>query len=182
MEKESKDILKKVARTVMAKETILKVSLLPASRLHRLLQKLYLAPKSKKLILRPLSFANMMRISELSIDIELTDLSFTTLQRIMINHGADIAEILAIAANSRKSPPTEDEIQFFLDNLTKEERMQLLDYVVQEHDLTSFAKSIILIKGINVLEMKDASATSASKVSPMDQEEIIAPGVLSAAL
>jgi hypothetical protein len=78
-----------------------------------------------------------------------------------------MARIIAMAIVNRKEDPPRELIDFFMSNLTTTELHKIVSLVIKQMDVVNFMKSIILLKGTNILQ---------STMNPVEQRSQIASG------
>ena len=82
-------------------------------------------------------------------------------------HGGSLAQIIAVARQNNKYPVNEKRVRFILQNFTTKEMMGVLSLVLKQMDLTNFMSSIILVRGLNVLDSQTIAPVSLAKENEM---------------
>jgi hypothetical protein len=168
-----KETLQAVADAALQEPVIMDVDVKPQSRFFALLQKYGLKPKVRTLTIHPIVMGNLIRISKLLIDIDMTVFDLKQLlesnYQAMAKYGDHVVQVVAIAVHNGKSEPPRELVEFIRYNFTSHELLAVLGLVAKQMNVMSFMSSIISIKGMNVL-------TSQKEMSPISQGEIIAPG------
>ena len=176
-----KEVLKQVSDVATQKPVELVVDVLPANIIYRYLQRWKVLPAKRTFTIRPITYGNLIRISNLllSIDIKVFDMKnlLESNYNAITQHGESVARVVAIAIHNSRDEPPASLTRFILFNFTSQEMLSTLNIVLQQMNVTSFMSSIISIRGLNVLESGIASVSSVSEVSPKDQGSQIAPGI-----
>jgi hypothetical protein len=167
------DVLKLVSDTVTQKPTKFKVHILKPTKRERVLFFFGLKKRYQLFEIKPLCLGTTMRISKLLLSIdtkevkkdELIDVALNLMSKSKIQ-----AKIIALAVTNSERLPDIKLVKFLLFNLNSKELNDLVNIVIGGMDITNFLKSIISVRGAHVL----------SQMSPTDQVEKIAPGILSA--
>jgi hypothetical protein len=163
-------VLKASAEAILDKTRTITVDVKPQTWFERLAMRMGWMAKQRKFDVKPLCLGSVMRISKLFLDIEDDALKNNLLNgTYTLINGATPHVIQAVAigiCNSRKEP-SKKLLRFIENNFTQEELLCLFQVVYQQMDIQSFLRSIILIKGTNVLQMQ---------MSPTDQGRDIASG------
>lgn len=168
-------ILSSVADMVTQQPVELEVDIAPRNRMHAVLQQWGILPKKKVLVIRPIYYGTLIRISQLLLGIDMSKYDISHVHEsnytIIRDHGIAIATIIAEAIHNRRSAAPERLVSFIMDNFTNKELLSTLLIVLQQMNIKDFMTSIISVRGMNVLERKTASAKIAenNEVSPMDQ-------------
>lgn len=160
--------LQQVAPALLQKPVSLKVDVRHYG-VAGLLQKCGLLAKQKTFDIHPINFGTMIKISDVmvGIDMSIYDLNqiLESNYQMLSRHGKSVAKIVAYAIVNRQQEPSERLVRTILNSFTSAELVGTLAIVLKQMDVTSFMKSIISMKGTNLLKM-----------SPVDQGSAIAPG------
>jgi len=152
MKEEEKTQLSNTAAAVTDEATIIQIDILHPTWWQRLLRK-----RKRAFKLSPATLGTLVKISRelLSIEIEEADKSNIMLltQKLMLAHSSRMAKVVAIAIVNSKADPPQSLIEFLEYNLNAEELATVAMHVVNKMDINSFVRSIISIKGVNILEM-----------------------------
>lgn len=183
-----RETLENVVDAALQEPKVLKVDINPVNKVHGWLQKWNILPKKKTFVLHPIFLGSLTRISKLLLSIELKipvngqgdarELLQANYESI-VQHTDKLATIVAIAIHNKKSSPPASLVRFITWNFTSQEMLAVVTLVLQQMDLVSFMKSIISIRGLNVLaipENANASPAKAEEVSLNEPGGIIAPG------
>lgn len=158
----SNDSLKQTAEVILEEPTILQIDVKPTGRVHSLLQKYNWLPRQRRFKIKPINTGTVIKISKIFVRIDTSIYKKVNLNdgnlQIMAMHGEDLARIIAYAIVNRERSPSKWLIKFILNNFSAKEVLAVLAIVLKQMDLENFMKSIISVKGINVLT-----------VSPTDQ-------------
>lgn len=177
------EILNQVASVATQKPIELEVDILPANSVHRLLQRWKVLSLKRVFIMRPITYGNLIRISNLllGIDMKVFDMKnpLESNYQAITQHAETIAKVVAIAIHNSRSEPPATLARFILFNFTSDEMLSTLSIVLKQMNVAGFMSSIISIRGLNVLESGIVSAmnVSGNEMSPMDQGSQIAPGI-----
>lgn len=173
------DILGPVADTVTGKAIRFEVTIRPQNKWHAWLIKKGWRPKKKEFTIQPIVLGNLMQISRLLLTIDTEALqgkiTLEGLYKLISSHSDTVIRVLAIAIQGTRSDPESSLIRLITDNLTTEESMKLLRYLLTQMDLKNFTNSIISIRGLSALQ-NAGQRKEENEVSPMSQRSQIAPG------
>ena len=168
MQKNTQDILSRVADAVNEKAVSFQISIIAQNRLQKWFQQLGWMPMKKEFLIRPIVLGNLIRISKLLLTINpqaITGKNFLDIGHKMIaDHADTMAIIIAIAIQNNRHEPSAKLVAIIKNNLSSRELYELLAYVLDKMDLKNFISSIISIRGLNVLD--DAEQ---NEVSPKSQ-------------
>lgn len=170
---QTNDILQAVPDTLTEEPISFSLDILPRNKWHKWAQEnKYLSrffPKKKEYSIRPITYANLERISKLLAGVDLEGLNQeATVNEIgmplLAQHGDLIPKAVAIAiANSRRMPPASlvEEIKY---NLTPKESLVLVLIVLKQMDVQSFLHTIVYFKGMRLhgSEKKNDERSAAS--------------------
>lgn len=164
--------LKQVSDTLTDKPVLITVDLKPQNRMHALGQRLRLLPRKKTFAVSQVTTGNLVRISKLLVDIggdwkELIEDPY----RAISAYGPHLVRIVAVCLHNRKQEPPDSLYDLVEHNMTAAEISDVISVVLKQMNVKDFITSIILTRGLNVLEM-----------SRILQGSQIAPGTLSAVL
>ena len=148
------DILKKVADTVTDTPIKITVGIRPQSRIHAWLQKIGAMPKVRTFMVYQTTLGNLIRISGLLVSMDGDIMTIVKDgYKAVDEYGPIFSRIVAIAIHNKKSEPPKKLLDFIDANITPAELADLLGVVLKQMNLQDFLSSIILTKGVNVLEM-----------------------------
>lgn len=150
-----KEVLKSASKTITQEAFCFQVDVLPKNKIHSFLQKKGWMESKRSFEIHPLTMGSCYRISNLIMSVDHKG-EFTIPKVIeTIGHHMDkMAEIVAIAIKNGKERPSQAMIDFLMYNLTTKEMMLLVKAVVSSLNVEDFLHTIILTKGINVMEKK----------------------------
>ncbi|MBC7948653.1 MAG: hypothetical protein H7Y42_12270 [Chitinophagaceae bacterium] len=172
MDKLTKETLNAVPDAINQKSIKFEIDILTRNRFHAFLQKRGWAPTKRSYEIRPIVLGNLLRISKLLLTIDPAEFSggnfISTSHLLIANHTDTLAKIVAIGVQNSRNEPSEELVSTIRDNLTSGELIGLLNGVMKQMDLNSFIGSIILIKGLNVLESAEKK-NEPKEVSPLTQ-------------
>lgn len=169
------DILSQVSDVVTQKPIELDVDVQPANCVHQLLQRWKVMPVKKTLTIRPITYGNLIRISNLLLSIDMKVFDMGNLlegnYRAISMHAESVAKVVAIAIHNRRDEPPASLTKFITYNFTAQEMANTLTIVLKQMNVLGFMSSIISVRGLNVLESGIANAKNASvnEMSPADQ-------------
>lgn len=167
-----KQTLVKVVETMTEKPITITVQIknvVPVKKIsffERLKGKKQAQPETeRKFVLRPLTVGNIYRIApkilELPDDIDGDNLFLETLN-LVLNHFESLVYIVAVGLQNDKHEPLEELMQFIADEFESKDFHICYHYIRDQINVVDFMQSIILIKGANVLTVKEQNATSAT--------------------
>ena len=159
MNQEEKTQLSNTADAVTDTVTSIEIELLHPRWWQRLLR------QTKRVYqLKPATLATLAKISKefLSIEIDEADKANIMLltHKLMLAHSSRMAKIIALAIVNSKEDPPDSLIEFIEYNVDAREMATVAAHVMDKMDINSFVRSIILIKGVNILEMSLTSQGS----------------------
>lgn len=157
--------LQQTAEVLTDKPVTIEIDVPAKSRWHKLLQRWKLKPAKKVYELKPLRLGPIIRISEILNEMQIESVNENNViektYQMAAEHGEKLMDCIAIALhNSESEPPAQ--IKQLLRSCTAKEIAAMCNYTVAKVDVANFIKSIALIKGVNVLVLPNANATSAS--------------------
>jgi len=155
------EILKNVADTIAEKPVEIKIDILKRTWYHKLTKR-----KQRVFEIKPLALGSLVKISKELIDIDMSLFDTSNLlesnYKLIDNYGEKMARIIAIAVVNQKQDPANELVQFFINNLSAKELLQVASIVLQQMNISDFMHTIISIKGANVLQKGTANAKNAS--------------------
>lgn len=162
---EEKELLQKVAETVLARSVSIDVDVVPVNWLHKQLQLKKVLPVKKTFSLKPIYLGTLIRISELLLGVDFDRVKEMTSMD-AITHLAQkelhiMAECIALAIHNKKTKVPKRLVKFVLNNFTALEMYKVTLIVIKQIDTQNFISSIILLRGTNILEKTTAGVTSA---------------------
>lgn len=161
-------VLADVSDTLTDKPITFKVHILNLKVIDRILIWLKCKKPFKEFAIRPSSLGTMVKISKELLTMDAMDLESKNIIHEMIGQQSyRMARVISVAIVNRKEDPPEGMITFLIDNLSSVELHKLVGVVVRNLDVTSFMKSIISLKGANLLR---------SAMNPVEQRSHIASG------
>jgi hypothetical protein len=166
----TQEVLSTVPGTYLEKPITLEVDIAPVSKWHAFLQRRGWSLIKQRYEIRPIYLGSLVKISELLLKIEDGVLDSNnplgTTYMVATKHSEDLARIIAIAIVNREKDPPESLVRRIKHNFTCTDLVKCLEIVLQQMNITGFMRSIISVRGMNLLKM-----------SPMDQRSQIASGV-----
>lgn len=168
LSQKDKEVLSKVGETIVEKQTDIKIPILPRNIFHAWLQKHGLSATKKIFIIQPQKVDTIYRIASRSIKFNTGNLFKTTdvigtIMDIMARHRDDIVYIVACILQNNTKEPKRKTLRL-VNTLEIEDIHEILQIGVSNYNINSFSKSIILVVGVDALEIKD------EKVSPKENE------------
>jgi len=134
-----------------------------------ILHKLKLLPTKRKFVIRPITMGTLLKISKILLGMDASELTnamkgtdkginFLDLgaKNIVENKDKLIQMVAYGIVNQEKEPPKRL-IKFLNENLTAKEALKLLTAIIQQMNINPFLASLISMKGINLLETKEAA-------------------------
>jgi hypothetical protein len=165
--------LERAADTILEEPVKVEVDNNPQNKIEEILQKWGILPKKKTFYIQNITLRNLVRVSKLLLSIEpgtfdrenILDSNY----KAMGKHSETVAKIVAIALHNKRSEPPQRLVSFIMDQFTAKELEGVLGIVIKQMSVTDFMKSIISVRGLNLLEKPQSEG-----------EEKTAPGILSA--
>jgi len=163
-----------VADSITDKPDIISVNVKPKNWLHKKLIRFGVAPSQKQYELRRLLVGNAYRISKavLSIPDEAIQqglrMGLKEAHTLLVDHLDKLIYIVGVALTNTRQEPSKTLLEKIRWEFNDEELLTIAILVLKKSQTQSFSHTIILMRGLDIV--------SPSKVSPMDQGEIIAPG------
>lgn len=157
--------LQNATDTVIDKPVSITVDIANCSRLLKLLQRCRLYPKQKIFLLTPIYLGTLIKISKILLSIEfkvpegenkaasLLEANYAAIQ----NHAGSMAEIVALAIQNNSKEVDKALVKFVVNNFTSKEMLGVLAMVLDKMDLTNFMRTIISIRGLNVMDSQKAA-------------------------
>jgi hypothetical protein len=170
------DLLKKVSNTITQEPFELTVDIDPVSWLHEKGQK-YLPkyfPKQKVYKIYPAKPGTLLRISELILSIDKDLFSTGTIGiseniEAMSKYTKTLCMIIAHAIHNRKEQLPSSLLNTIMEQFTSEAIFNVVMVTLKSMNVSSFMNSIILVRGLNLLQMNPA--TQGSTIAPGTQSE-----------
>jgi hypothetical protein len=170
------DLLKKVSNTITQEPFELTVDIDPVSWLHEKGQK-YLPkyfPKQKVYLIYPAKPGTLLRISELvlSIDKDLFSsgkVGIAENMEAMHKYTKTLCQIVAHAIHNKKERLPASLVETIMEQFSAESLFKVVLVALQSMNVSSFMNSIILVRGLNLLQMNPA--TQGSTIAPGTQSE-----------
>ncbi len=158
------NVLQGVSDAVTQETFYFEITIPPTDRLHALLQRWKIKPEKRTFKIAPLTLGSAMRISKLMIDVEFKgSVDISSMTEALHASGDKMAQVIGIAIKNRKAEPSQALVDLLKWNLSAAELKTLTSIVIKSLNIESFLTTIILMKGVNVLELK---ATKPDEMSP----------------
>lgn len=159
---EEKEILQQAAKAITQDAFTFEVDVPAKNRAHGWLQKVGLRPKKRVFAIRPLTLGTCVRISRILLRVDLKSISQESslygAHEVISKSGKRVSQIIALAITNTKELPAKELISFLHYHLTPSERMKLLSVVMEKMDVQNFIFSIVVLRGLNVLEKNTSPA------------------------
>jgi hypothetical protein len=134
-----------------------------------LLHKLRILPKQKKVVLKPIVLGTLLRISKVVNDIRFNEeekldgvnIIAKTLEYALSDTDC-LVEIIALAIINSEKKPSESFRKFIRENLSAKQMLDVLTMVVSQLNVTDFMNSIILVKGMSLINARELIARGES--------------------
>lgn len=157
---EEVQIQKRAADVLTEKAFTFDIDIRPRNRVHAFLQRWSRTaryfPKCRSFTIRPLTLGSCHRISAIIVDAApITTLDLPTLIEAMATNCPKMAEVIAAAIHNQKPEPPRQLVELLLWNLTQKELKLLFHYVANSFNVSDFMNTIISMKGINTLQVKE---------------------------
>ena len=168
-----KEILHKVADTILDNPITLTVDIKPQGKIHAWSQKIGLSRKVETFNVTGATLTNMIRIADILLDVDIKTInpgqalewSYTLIK----NEGRRMAEVIAIAIYNRVDNRPDSLVELILNNLTAPELKYAYSLVAERLNITDFIDTIGLAREMNLL----------AETSPTGPETIAAPITIS---
>jgi hypothetical protein len=147
--------------TLTEEPVAITLDILPRNKYHQWAQEnKYLSkyfPRKKTYQIRPITYANLQRISKLLVAIDGEGIiKAGTLNEIglpmLAEHGDTVPRIIAIAITNGRSMPPKSLVEELKYSLTTKESLFLVGIVLRQMDIQSFLTTIIYSKGMRLQE------------------------------
>lgn len=160
---ELKNILAQVGKTVIQQPKSVEVEIKPKNWLQKLLMKKGFLKSKKVFTIYPISVGNRFKISPIALKIPEGLFSQKVeegeLWKAIKDHTEDLIYVVAVCIENRRREPSKALLNF-LRSIDDEKFYELLDASLSMAGVPNFTKSIILIRGQNVITAKDADVTN----------------------
>jgi hypothetical protein len=171
MHHKTRETLEKVVDSTLDTPMHITVELNHGSAFWKLLQKWGIRPVKRVFEFTPITTGNLIRISRilLRIDPDIMDAKrlLESTYKALATHGDDICEVVAIAIANSKAGPSKSLVSLVRDEFTPKELLSVLSLTLNRMNVSDFVNSIILMRGLNVLESEPRKEQK-KKVSPSD--------------
>lgn len=161
---ELNNILAQVGKTVIQQPKTVEVDIRPTNWLQKLLMKKGFLESKKVFTIHQISVGNRFKISPIALKIP--DGLFSSkveegeLWKAINDHTEDLIYVVAVCIQNREKEPSKALLKF-LRSIDDAKFYELLDASLSMAGVPNFTKSIILIRGQNVISAKDADVTPA---------------------
>lgn len=132
--------------------------------------------KKKSFTIKPLTAAQLHKISTLVLSIDMADLSANGVFNILKDQLMIACKVVAVAVTDSRKEPSKKLIDTFYHNLDHNDLETALKIVFQQMEVVNFISTMASIRNLSVLERKTAGVQSAGKKEASPQ----VPGNLSA--
>lgn len=161
---ELNNILAQVGKTVIQQPKTIEVEIRPKNRLQKLLMKKGFLKSKRVFTIYPISVGNRFRISPIALKIPERLFSKQVeegeLWKAIKDYTEDLIYVVAVCIENRRKEPSKALLNFLL-SIDDEKFYELLDASLSMAGVPNFTKSIILIRGQNVITAKDADVKPA---------------------
>lgn len=169
-----KQTIEKISGAIMEETVTLQVDIRPRSWIHKLLIWWKWMPAVKKLVIEPITFGSVIKISgilaKMNIDFLKDENLLNEYYKAVDREGRNIAKVIAIAVVNGEKDPPDHLVRFILRNFRPRDLLNTFSIVHRQMDVTNFIHSMVLMGKMNLHE----------KTSPKDQGSSIASGEQSA--
>lgn len=166
---QEKETLSKLADVITEKPVKFRVNYVYPTPLEKLLIRLRVKKPYREFEIKPIVLGKLVEISKLMLAFDPSTVNLAKgglareISRIAVEHGEQLAEIVALAVHPGKEVP-QSLIEFLKNNLSHKALQEAATVVLNKLDVQSFLISIISLHGVQVLK---------TGMSPQ-KEEIIA--------
>jgi hypothetical protein len=161
---ELNNILAEVGKAIIQEPKTVEIDIKPTTWLQKLLMKKGFLKSKKVFTIDQISVGNRLRVSTRALKIP--DGLFSKFDQGEV-HGAikdytdDLIYVVAACIENKEKEPSKALMRFLRWETTDAKFYELLDASLSMLNVPNFTKSIILIRGSNVISAKDADVTSA---------------------
>jgi hypothetical protein len=159
---ELNNILAQVGKAIIQQPRTVEIEIKPKNWLQKLLMKKGFLKSKKVFTIHPILVGNRYRISVRSLkipdDLFSGNYGETEIMKAMADHTDDLIYVVAVCIQNNKKEPSKALLQY-LRWIDDAKFYDLLDGSLAMLGVTDFIKSIILIKGQNVISAKGADVT-----------------------
>lgn len=174
------EIQKKVIDAVISDSITFDIDITYSNWFQKWLQKVGVLKKKKEFEIKPLTLAQLERISRHLLDIDVQLTSTDSILKLISNHSRTCAEIVAVAVTASRNKAPRALVEIFYNNLAKNDLHLALQIVLNQMDVQSFILSIASIRSLSMTPtQKSVSAKSAGlkEANPMEPVSSIAPSI-----
>lgn len=164
MKSKSQQILSKVSDVINNKPTTKTFDVQPKNFIEKVLMYLKLKQRSVTFTITPIKLRNVYRIASKAVLIP-DDFLDRPIVDIVANYFEHVVYIVAVGLQNDSEEPSKRLIELIKDNFSNEEVAEVLLTIFNSLNIKDFLTSIVLIKGMNILQNQTSLKT---------QEEIIA--------
>lgn len=158
------ETLSRVGDVLTEKPIVRQVPIRPKNNFERFLMNIRLISNKRILTIYPISPGNVIRVASKVILIP-DDILNQDVIKILFNgsyeHGDKLIYIAACAIQNDENEPTEELVKFLKYKTSNKIISEILDDVFFQLDTQSFIKSIILMRGLNVLNVPEQDVQNA---------------------
>ena len=113
--------------------------------------------KERHFIIKPIVAGTLIRISKIMTDMDFAetikrDDFISTGIELMAKDAEILIQIIALAITNSEQKPSVSLLKFLRINLTMDEILQIISFVLKQMNVSDFMNSIILIKGMSLLK------------------------------
>jgi hypothetical protein len=170
MTKEQKEASAKAGEVISEKPLEFEIDVKPQGNFEAWLIKHKIKPSKRLFLIKPQRVGNVYRIASRAVSIDLKGLNPETnitisqgvhvIMDLMSRHGEDIFYIVAAAIQNDHREPTKKMIDFVKQQLEMADIFKILVYAISNYNIQSFMNSIVLIVGVNDLNVNDKNQAS----------------------
>lgn len=160
------ETLSRTGDILTEKPIFVTVNLRPKNKIDKFLMHIRLKSNNRVFELRPIVVGNMIRIASKVIEIPEDIIDQQMLEVLMNGTHEHMDKLIYIVAcgiqNNRKEPSTEL-IEFIKYEFTSTDVAKVIDNILMQMNAKDFIKSIVLIRGLNVLSVPEMVAKTVNK-------------------
>lgn len=159
-----KNVLSRVGEVITDQSKSLTINIVPANFIHQLLIGMRLMKSTITYKITPILVGNMFRVSTRAVKIPKVlftqEYDIADIHEVADSYKEDLLYILAVCIQNNRDEPS-SQLLNSLKWMKQSEFSTLLEYALLELGIRDFMKSIILIRGANVITAKDADVKPA---------------------
>ncbi len=164
-EKTKEELLQAVADTVTEKPATLNIDIRPKNKFHSWLIKHKISPSKRFFPIKPQRVGNIYRIAGRAVSFNVAGVLEANdpvgiLMKLMHEHGDDIIYIVASVIQNDHREPTKKMLDIVKNEFVIDDLYTVLEVGLATYNVQSFLNSIVLITGVNALNIETSPVTN----------------------